>query len=172
MKNSLQHVAELLVLSRPDGVAGAAFDETAGRIRSIAAVHQVLEAAEGIDAPADEVVRRVVEGIDPGIVVTVDPVRVPAETAQRLGVVTNELVTNAVRHGRPPVTVGLSAGSPLRLEVGDAGPGYDLTRAGLGLQLTRQVVEHGLDGRIRVERGEGSAMVTLVEFDVPTEGRR
>lgn len=167
VKNSLQQVAELLILSRPDDSSGEAFDETAARIRSIASVHSVLQSAEGMDAPADAVVRQVVAGIDRTIEVDAEPVRVPTATAQQLGIVANELVVNAVQHGAPPVTVALSVGPPLRLDVTDRGPGYDPHGARLGLLLVRQIVEQGLHGRLDVRRDAAGGTVTRVEFVVP-----
>lgn len=169
VKNSLQQVAELLMLARPDDDSGEAFDETAARIRSIAGVHSVLQSAEGTDAPADAVVRRVVDGIDPAIAVTTEPVRVSVAMAQRLGVVVNEIVTNAVRHGAPPVTVVLTGGSSLRLEVTDHGSGYDPAGARLGLRLVRQVVEQGLRGRLEIDRDETGGTVTRVDIPLSEE---
>ena len=169
VKNSLQQVAELLVLSRPDASAGDAFDDTAARIRSIAAVHSVLQSTEGTDAPADAVVRQVVSGIDPRIDVVTEPVRVSAATAQQLGIVANELVANAIRHGAPPVSVALAAGPPLRLDVTDHGPGYDPGSARLGLLLVRQIVEQGLRGSLQVIPRGPDGTVTRVEFTVPEE---
>lgn len=53
--------------------------------------------------------------------------------------VTDELVTNAVRHGRPPVTVHLSCQTDeVRLAVGDAGarfPDEPGASGGLGLEI-------------------------------------
>lgn len=166
VKNSLQQVSELLQLARPPDASGVAFDETAARIRSIAAVHQVLEATDGTDAPADAVVRQVVSGIDPDIVVTSEPVRLSAAQAQQLGIVTNELVSNSVRHASRPITVSLSADPQLRLEVTDRGDGYDMTLAKLGLRLVRQIVEQGLKGTLTVSVTDQRANVTRVEFDI------
>jgi signal transduction histidine kinase len=63
-----------------------------------------------------------------------------AETALgALLLVTDELVTNAVRHGRPPVTVHLSCQTDaVRLAVGDAGarfPDEPGASGGLGLEI-------------------------------------
>ncbi len=170
VKNSLQQVSELLMLARPDDEAGDAFDETAERIRSIAGVHGVLQSTEGTDAPLDAVVRQVAEGIGTGVSVAAEPVRVSAATAQRVGVLVNELVTNAVRHGAPPVSVALTAGPPARLEVIDHGSGYDPAGARLGLRLVRQVVEQGLKGRLEIIRDESGGTVTRVEFAVSQDG--
>ena len=53
IKNDLQTVADLLLLGRPDGGEGRAFDDTAARIRSIATVHRLLTETEDlVDARA------------------------------------------------------------------------------------------------------------------------
>jgi two-component sensor histidine kinase len=165
VKNSLQVVADLLLLGRPDDAgAGAAFDHAAARIRSIAAVHDVLAERRGGRVPADELLRAVVDAAHPGATtLQADPVALPFSRAQNLGVVVNELVTNAHEHGRGPVAVRLRRDAGATLEVSDAGPGPDdaaWAEPGLGLRLVRQVVEQGLRGTI--ERGD--AGVVRVRF--------
>jgi two-component sensor histidine kinase len=170
VKNSLQVVADLLLLGRPDdaadGTAGEAFDHAAARIRSIAAVHDVLAERRGGRVPADELLRAVVDAAHAGpTTLHADPVALPFGRAQNLGVVVNELVTNAHEHGRGPVAVRLSHDADARrvtLEVQDTGTGpSDAAWAdpGLGLRLVRQVVEQGLRGRI-----DRDAAVVSVRF--------
>jgi two-component sensor histidine kinase len=174
VKNSLQVVADLLLLGRPDDAdgpaAGQAFDHAAARIRSIAAVHDVLAERRGGRVPADELLRAVVDAAHPGATtLDVDPVTLVFGRAQNLGVVVNELVTNAHEHGGGAVAVRLrndpAAGSAT-LEVQDAGPGpTDAAWAdpGLGLRLVRQVVEQGLRGRI--DRGDAGVVVVRFSTD-------
>ena len=57
IKNSLQTVADLLLLGRGEGAA--AFDATAARIRSISAVHDLLAGERGGTVAADELLRTV-----------------------------------------------------------------------------------------------------------------
>lgn len=155
VKNSLQVVADLLLLGRPDGGSGAAFDQAAGRIRSIAAVHDVLARRSGGRVPADELLAAVAAAADPdGTVLDVEPVALAFQQAQHVGVIVNELVTNAHRHGRAPVRVRLHArpGGGVRLAVADAGPGIDdatWAAPGLGLTLVRQVATQGLGGELQ-----------------------
>jgi two-component sensor histidine kinase len=146
VKNSLQTVADLLLLARPEGADGRAFDHTAARIRSIAAVHRLLAEARGGVVASDAVLGAVAAAVGPEVIVEADAIELDAAVAQKLGVVANELIANAVQHGRPPVTVGLERGQPLRLRIEDAGGGSDGIHQGLGLQLVRQVVEQGLGG--------------------------
>ena len=57
IKNSLQTVADLLLLGRGEGAE--AFDATAERIRSISAVHDLLAAERGGTVAAGELLRTV-----------------------------------------------------------------------------------------------------------------
>ncbi len=170
MKNSLAVVADLLLLGRPDDPKAArTFDQAGTRIRAIAAVHDVLATRSGGRVPADELLRAVVEAAGPaGTELDAPPVRLTFQQAQHVGVIVNELVTNAYRHGAPPVRVALRerAGGDLELTVRDAGPGPRDARAagsggGLGLQLVRQVAEQGLGGQL--ELGVGGATCASVQ---------
>jgi two-component sensor histidine kinase len=174
VKNSLQVVADLLLLGRPDdadgGTAGEAFDHAAARIRSIAAVHDVLAERGGGRVPADDLLRAVVDAAHPGpTTLTAEPVALAFGRAQNLGVVVNELVTNAHEHGAGPVAVRLEHDADAgraTLEVQDAGPGPSdaaWAEPGLGLRLVRQVVEGGLRGSI--DRGDAGVVVVRFSTD-------
>jgi len=148
IKNDLQTAADLLLLARPDGAAGAAFDETAARIRSIATVHRLLtETEDRVDGAA--LLRSITADAPVAVAVHADPLRLDAATAQKLGIVANELVTNAYRHGAPPIAVHLDGGSDARLRVDDCGHGSE-EAAGFGLELVRRMVEQGLAGRFEL----------------------
>jgi two-component sensor histidine kinase len=146
IKNDLQTTADLLLLARPADAGARAFDDTAARIRAIATVHRLLaEAAGPVDA--GDLLRGIVAAVPLPVAVDADAVALDATSAQRLGIVANELVTNACHHGAPPLTVRFHAGPPMRLVIEDAGPGPDGASDGLGLQLVRLLVEQGLGGR-------------------------
>lgn len=148
IKNDLQAAADLLLLGRPEGSDGTPFDDTAARIRSIATVHRLLtESSNRIDGAA--LLRGVVASAAVPVAVEADPTAFDAATAQKLGIVANELVTNAVRHGAPPIVVTLSAGDSTRLYVDDSGAGV-AQGSGFGLELVRRMVEQGLDGRFEL----------------------
>ena len=74
-------------------------------------------------------------------------------------------MTNALRHGAPPIVVRLDGGTQTRLRVDDGGPGGE-SATGFGLGLVERMVEHGLDGRfeLRPLRGGG----TRAEVVFPT----
>jgi two-component sensor histidine kinase len=149
IKNDLQTAADLLLLGRPDGRDATAFDETAARIRSIATVHRLLTEPGGqVDGLA--LLQGLTADVPVPVTVEADTAAFDATTAQRLGIVANELVTNAFRHGTPPIVVRLRSGESTRLTVEDSG---DTTRgdtSGFGLELVRRMVEQGLDGRFEL----------------------
>jgi two-component sensor histidine kinase len=138
-------VADLLLLGRPDVGDGTAFDETAARIRSIATVHRLLTETEG-RVDGGELLRSIAENAPAFVRVEVDAAATfDAGTAQKLGIVVNELVTNAYRHGAAPIVVQLCTGAQTTLRVDDSGFGA-ARPPGFGLDLVRRMVEHGLDG--------------------------
>jgi two-component sensor histidine kinase len=161
IKNDLQIAADLLLLGRPEGEAAAAFDETASRIQSIATVHRLLtETEDRVDGGV--LLRTVTASAPVPVAVEAEPAAFDAGTAQKLGIVANELVTNAVRHGAPPIVVRLQSGRETRLLVDDAGGGG--TRAdGFGLGLVRRMVEQGLGGTFElVARADGGTRAEVV----------
>ena len=161
IKNDLQTAADLLLLGRPADAHEAAFDETAARIRSIANVHRLLtEADDLVDAGA--LLRSIAAGAPLPVAVEAEPSALDAMTAQRLGLVANELLTNAVRHGAPPIVLRLGGGT---LSVEDRGEGVE-GAPGLGLDLVRRLVEHGLGGRFELQARRGGG--TRAEVVFPT----
>jgi two-component sensor histidine kinase len=161
IKNDLQTVADLLLLGRPDG-GSAAFDEAAARIRSVATVHRLLtEADDRIDAHA--LLHSIARRAPVPVAVEAESVALDAVTAQRLGIVANELITNAFQHGAPPIVVRLSVDEHARLRVDDGG--HDAAGAeGLGLELVRQIAEHGLRGRFEFSALPGGGSRAEVVF--------
>jgi two-component sensor histidine kinase len=163
--NDLQTAADLLLLARPDGAAARAFDDTAARIRSIATVHRLLTERDG-PVDAGELLRGIAAGAPVPVAVEADAVTLDAATAQRLGIVANELLTNAFRHGAPPLVVRLGGGAQTRLRVDDAGGGAGgAGGTGLGLQLVRLMTEQGLRGRFAL--GDAPAGGTRAEVVFP-----
>jgi two-component sensor histidine kinase len=160
VKNSLQTVADLLLLGRPAGPDAGAFDDTAERIRAIAAVHDLLGDERGGRIRADALLAAVAATAAVRTRIDADPLDLEPACAQRLAIVVNELLTNAARHGRPPISVALRGPEPIVVSVRDAGPGPNGGRPGLGLQLVHQVVDQALQGRFTLEREDG---VTVAE---------
>jgi two-component sensor histidine kinase len=137
VKNSLQLVRALLQLQ-----ARSASDETraqleaaAGRIMTISAVHRHLyEGNSTAQTDAAAYLRALVGDIQAmvdtpenhrEITVQGDPLRLSADQTTPLGLVTSELVANALKHGAGRVLVSLR-GVPggLQVRVEDEGPGF------------------------------------------------
>ena len=163
IKNNLQTVADLLLLGRPEDVNGQAFDDTAARIHSIATVHGLLARGEGpVDAGA--LLERIAESAPVPVTIDAEPAAFDPSTAQKLGIVANELITNAFQHGAPPIVVQLMGGHETRLQVDDRGTGPAEDAAGLGLQLVRDMVEQGLRGRFELAALPGGGTRAAVVF--------
>jgi two-component sensor histidine kinase len=167
IKNNLQTVTDLLLLGRPENGDGRAFDEAAARIRSIATVHRLLTQAEdAVDAGA--LLESIAEGAPVPVLVEADPVALDATTAQKLGIIANELITNAFQHGASPIGVQLAGLRRIRLRVDDSGNGIE-SSTGLGLELVRRMVEQGLRGRFELTALPGGG--TRAEVVFPREPR-
>jgi two-component sensor histidine kinase len=167
VKNSLQTVADILMLGRPDGIGAEKFDETAARIRSIAAVHRLLAERGGEAVSAPELLAAVAGAAAVDARLEIEPHQLAPACAQQLGIVANELISNAARHGRPPIQVQLRGRNPIVLEVTDAGDGPDGDGERLGLQLVRQIVERGLMGTFTLSGdGVGGGTCARVRFDL------
>jgi two-component sensor histidine kinase len=155
IKNDLQGAADLLLLGRPDGADGVPFDRTASRIRSIATVHRLLTET-GSEVDAATLLHTIVEHAPVPVTLEAQPIVLDATTAQMLGIVANELITNAFRHGAAPFSVQLTSGASLCLRVDDGGVSGDRARGrGFGLELVHRLVEQGLGGRFELRAGPG-----------------
>jgi two-component sensor histidine kinase len=168
IKNNLQTAADLLLLGRPQGGDGRPFDDTAARIQSIAIVHRLLtETEDSVDASA--LLNGIARGAPVPVAVEAQPTAFDASTAQKVGIVANELVTNAFQHGAPPITLTLDAGEQHRLLVDDCGNSPE-GATGLGLQLVQRMVEQGLSGRFTLGARPGGG--TRAEVVFPAEPER
>jgi two-component sensor histidine kinase len=160
IKNDLQTVADLLLLDRPDGLDGTRFEEMAGRIRSIAAVHRLLtESGDRVDGA---VLLHDIAAHAPGpVAVDADAGTFDAATAQKLGLIANELLANAFKHGELPIVVRLRRGMETRLSVEDGGGSVE-PRAGFGLEMVESLIEQGLNGRFELRAAGGHTRAEAV----------
>jgi two-component sensor histidine kinase len=165
VKNSLQTVADILLLGRPVGPGAETFDETAERIQSIAAVHRLLAERRGTAVSAPALLAAVAAAAAVDTQLDAEPRELDPSCAQQLGIVANELISNAARHGRPPIQVLLHGQHPIVLQVRDAGDGPSDSVEHLGLQLVRQIVEHGLAGTFTLTAATPAGTCAQVTFD-------
>jgi two-component sensor histidine kinase len=180
VKNNLQVISSLLNLQAQhitDEHARALFQESQGRVRSIALVHEKLHQAKDLSKiDFEEYVwtlvanlffsqRAAERGISPHI--EVEGARLDVDVAIPCGLIINELVTNALKYAFPAGRSGAIAirlrardDKQVELSVGDDGvglpPDLDPRRAtGLGLDLVFTFAEQ-LEAQVDVEREGGT----------------
>jgi PAS domain S-box-containing protein len=176
VKNNLQIVHSLLDLQSSrvtDTVARDMLRESRNRINSMAIVHQSLYGSDDLRRVDFAAVLRTLvphlaasHAIDEQrarITIEATPVHLPLNSAIPCGLIVNELVSNAFKHGFPVGTSGtvlVSLQAPTKdevlLVVSDSGVGlpdsFDIaTSPSLGLKLVNLLASQ-LDGEITIER--------------------
>lgn len=161
--NSLQLLTTMLELQSQQhqgSVAGAEIGRAAGSVHAIARVHQhihLTDASLDTDATAylerlcDELSRLV--GDAAFVTVSGEPVMLNTDQLVSLGLVVNELVTNAIKQGARGIDVNMisSAGKAEALEVCDDGPGWpedfaSVGASGLGMKVVVSLARQLGDG--------------------------
>src|SRR6266513_3090261 len=160
VKNNLQIISSLLMLQAEklsNAADKAVFDECRDRIYSMARLHEQLyssgefsdlDFAAHLREMAEMLVRsHTPQGCTLVLDVRADPVAVDLDTAVTLGLIANELLLNALKHGLSGcpagnLTVELHGGNRNQMTVRDDGyglpPGFDARKnAGLGLEIGR-----------------------------------
>jgi two-component system, sensor histidine kinase PdtaS len=149
-RNNFQIVTAMLQLQAGKATSGdvrAALSEAAERLRAVSAVYAALTpSSQGLAAirlhdQLEEICAQIRRGILPegiALVTELEPVLVPNETAVALGIVVNELVTNACKHafgdggGTIHVRCRKENGGAL-IEVEDDGRGFTPGETGSGI---------------------------------------
>lgn len=147
-------------------------------MQSIAYVHQELYGTDNLARVdlghyARSLSVALQAALAPNARVTVDeaPVEVSIEVAVPCGLILNELLTNAFKHGRSPdgacvvSVVVRPEGGGFLLAVRDRGPGMDpaLRASGtLGMEILRSLSRQ-LRARVNIERDEGAS----IRLEVP-----
>jgi two-component sensor histidine kinase len=179
--NSLQLVSSLVRMqaSAVDGEARAALKDTGRRIEAIIQVHRRLYASEDVQVVEmrdylEPLVRELEGTLSSAesprrIVLTVEGVKLPTDQAISVGVVVNELVTNACKYAYKrgqagEVRVGLiPQDGALLLCVEDDGPGLADGAAkgtGLGARLIKAMA-HSLKSDVTYDSSASGVKVSL-----------
>jgi two-component sensor histidine kinase len=169
--NSLQFVSSLLrmqstekEISDPAGHLKAA----ATRVAAVARVHRHFSVEERQEVSCVLFLRRLCEDLS-GILerpihVTGDDGSVPAASIQPIGLIVNELVTNAAKHGDGKISVSFSVqGTNCQICVSDEGDGLPVdfqldNQPGLGMKVVSALTRQ-LGGRVKASGnpdGKGS----------------
>jgi two-component sensor histidine kinase len=187
VKNNLMMVTAMLSMQARTSDEPRVRDElfqAVDRVQSISDVHAILyktgstEAVQ-FDAYLVELCRRLgTAAAERGVEIELDaaPMEVASEDAVQMGIIVNELITNAVKHAYPPpsrgkIMVRLAArDDAIRLSVRDFGKGISAgedRESGLGMRLVRQLVR-ARGGEVELASDGGlAATVTLPEMVRP-----
>jgi two-component sensor histidine kinase len=192
VKNNLQVVDSLLRLQAdafPDPRLREVVNETANRIDVIAAIHELLyQSADLARVDLDAFVRRLcrslaaihVDGARASRIEThVEPVTLDLPRAVPVGLIFNELISNALKHAFPAGRRGTieielrASGTMIVASVRDDGIGLPdpVPSGSLGLQLVRLLAEQ-LRGEARFERSTGTTVTLLFPLREPAAAAR
>lgn len=176
--NSLQFVSGLLAMQSrsPDvGEAAAHLELAAHRVSAVAQVHRHFYADAADEVSCVAYLRRLCEDLASilgrEVVVEGDGDMVPATSIQPIGLITNELVTNAAKHGAGRIDVAFRVAAGVnRLIVCDEGSGlidgFDphSSTAGLGMRVITTLVKQ-LRGTLDAgPRTDGTGACLTVNF--------
>jgi two-component sensor histidine kinase len=181
VKNNLQQVMSLIRLQQ---APVAMKEDLTRRIAAMSAVHQhIYESDQFGILDAEAYLARVLAGLrdsaPPGVVLTwkLAPLQLTPDQALPLGLVLNEIVSNAFKHGFPdgrPGKVEIALERPLEgneavLIVTDTGVGMSETPAGgmgLGTRLISGLAQQ-LGGQVKVTRENGVEVEVRFPVDAP-----
>lgn len=153
--NSLQFVSSLLTMQAKtlgDNEAARQLRLAASRVSTVARVHRHFYLDDAVHqtcalAYAERLLADLSEVVSPCSVAPAgQPTPIPTTLIMPLGLITNELVTNAAKHGAQSVEVRITPiGGCVRIDVEDDGPGlprdFDpAARKGLGMRVVQSLV--------------------------------
>ena len=176
--NSLQFVSGLLSMQSRSLAAGADSDHlqlAARRVAAVAQVHRHFAQELADESSCIDFLRRLCADLsailDRPVTVAGDEGNVPTIWIQRIGLLVNEFVTNAAKHGAGPIEVTYTAhGSEHAIVVCDKGPGLapdfdpEDERTSLGMRIVASLAKQ-LDGALSAgNRPDGKGACFKVKF--------
>ena len=185
VKNNLQLMNALIdmkIHSGAETVSSSELVRLGQNVQALGVIHDTLTQEAKVDGDANFLsVKAVLDRFLPllkatlgnhNLQIDVDEVRLPANQVTALTLVVNELVSNAIKHGKGEVNLTMRAeGNLATLEVTDDGPGFandfdPNMAANTGLELIENIVRHDLRGTISYgNRDQGGGHV-LVKFQI------
>jgi PAS domain S-box-containing protein len=187
VKNNLQVVSALLDMQEmqySELVPISVIVRLRQHIMSLSAIHELLTYQAQDDAEVNDLsVKETMDKLVPilrGIVAgrtiefAIEDVRLPVRQVTTLTVLVNELVSNAVKHGKGRIGINFRIREgKAALGVSDEGPGFPhdfdpVNGVNTGLELVQTLARLDLNGETRFEnRLEGGASI-VVEFPIPS----
>lgn len=176
--NSLQFVASLLAMQSraPDaGEAAAHLQLAASRVAAVAKVHRHFSFEGTEETSCVGFLRRLCSDLESvigqPIAVDGDEGDVPTASIQPIGLIVNELVTNAAKHGRAPIEVGFEIDEDAhRLSVCDGGAGIKMDIGqvdqlqSMGMRVVKTLAAQ-LGGQLGIgQRSDGTGSCVTLTF--------
>ncbi|MDX1934041.1 MAG: sensor histidine kinase, partial [Capsulimonadales bacterium] len=188
IKNHLQVLSGLVELQLAEGkemVPARELERLRSQIQALSFIHDFMtlttkESAENYLLPAKPLLERVLSMLERSttthrIDYAVEAVVLPIKAASSLVLALNELVSNAIKHGKGVVrvTFGTERGEAT-LEVIDDGPGFpdgfdSRMAANTGLELVEAVAGTDLGGRVVYGSGPGGRVLLAFPLPMPRE---
>ena len=182
VKNSLQSIASMVRIearSHKSGEGRAALERVSNRIEALGQLYSKLSKSNTVEAVdvatyLDDLCHDLVASVNNGIMAIslktdIESALLPTDQAIPIGLIVNELVTNAIKYAFAPNTKGMvlvtfkREPGRLRLTVADDGKGFDPQRAdsGLGGRLIEGFAQQ-LGGQLERESGSQGTTVCLI----------
>lgn len=176
-KNSLNVIASLLELEKdnlPDERSQAIFTSVQSRIRSMSAIYEQLYRSGSLGhIDLSLYIQRLVDDLSKSYILyasviietNLEPIFLDLKRALPLGIILNELITNAIKYAFPAKTAGRiqigleKSGSEIKLCVADNGVGINPNQleeahSGLGLKLV-EILATQINGRFVLQNEHG-----------------
>ena len=186
VKNNMNTVISLLSLQEStmkDSAAASALKEAQNRIRSMGLLYEKLYQTGSIQeiclrdylpALVEEIIRILATKTKIKTRITVDDSKLDIKILSGLGIIVNELITNAVKYaflGREEGLIYVTAsrsGDRLLVSIGDDGSGIPASvnlenSAGLGFKIIQALINQ-YAGTIRIERSGGTRFDLLLKI--------
>jgi two-component sensor histidine kinase len=178
---SIGSLLSLQAAAIAEPAAIAALQDARGRVQSMMVLYDKLYQAQDygeltleayLSPLVDEIAGNFSRGDSIQLVKRFDATALDLKRLQSIGIIVNELITNAMKYafkGREGGTIWVSAysaGDSIELRVADDGVGIPEGvslegSGGFGLMLIDTLTKQ-LDGSIRIERGKGSKVVLTI----------
>ena len=178
VKNNLQIISAMVdmqLMNDTETISCEEFKRLVSHVRTLAAVHDILT-QESKEAGSQQVIslKAIMQQLVPVHQQTAPHCRITAQIADvqlagrkgtSLALVLNELISNAIKHGRGKVEIVVAQEpSGIAVTVCDDGPGFPqgFHAATAGLELVESLVKWDLGGQVEfTNQAQGGAQVTL-----------
>ncbi len=183
VKNNLQLMSALIDMQRQDKGEMVPVSELlrlSQNVQALGIIHDILTQETKEDGDVESlssatvlhkllpVLQRTLEGRR--LTFQVDDVRLPGRKATGLTLITNELVSNAIKHGRGDLEIAFRVqGNVASLEVSDEGPGFPegfnaAAAAHTGLELIENIARYDLGGTPTYQNRPQGGAHTIITF--------